>query len=204
MSPLGLAILSGAGLAKDEDTKHVHLTYDVALNETGTGMIDFESLCDELKLPLTKTLATGEVVDNTIHVCVDNNVRPQALVLDHNGGIIDWVAPKDISLVGMDSAEDFNIIDLDSENPITVSVAGGAANGRTIKLDFYVKMASGATEITVRPEDFGGYFYIEADTLYRNQDGKDMAATLTFPRAKVSSNFTLNSAPTGNNLKIAC
>ena len=59
-------------------------------------------------------------------------------------------------------------------------------------------MTTGATEITVAPDDFGGYFYVEADTLYRNQDGKDMAATITFPKVKIQSGFTLTMAPNGD------
>ena len=59
-------------------------------------------------------------------------------------------------------------------------------------------MGSEATEITIGPDDFGGYFYVEADTLYRNQDGKDMAATLTFPKVKIQSGFTLTMAANGD------
>ena len=59
-------------------------------------------------------------------------------------------------------------------------------------------MTDGATEITVAPDDFGGYFYVEADTLYRNQDGKDMAATITFPKVKIQSGFTLTMAANGD------
>ena len=50
----------------------------------------------------------------------------------------------------------------------------------------------------VTTDDFGGNFYVEADTLYRNQNGQDMAATLTFPKAKIQSGFTLSMSPTGD------
>ena len=65
----------------------------------------------------------------------------------------------------------------------------------TVKLDFCIRMTTDATEISVDSQDFGGFFYVEADTLYRNQDGKDMAATSAFPRVKVRSGFTLAMAP---------
>ena len=60
-------------------------------------------------------------------------------------------------------------------------------------------MKAGATEVTIAPEDFGGYFYVEADTLFRREDsGQDMAATLTFPRVKVQSGFTFTMAASGD------
>ena len=63
----------------------------------------------------------------------------------------------------------------------------------------YVGLQSGATEITIEPGNFGGYFDVEADTLYRREDtGEDMAATLTFPRVKVQSAFTFTMAASGD------
>ena len=70
--------------------------------------------------------------------------------------------------------------------------------GDTVKLDFYVVMTTGATQITIEPNSFGGYFYVEADTLYRNEDGKDMAATLTYPKVKINSAFTITMAANGD------
>ena len=46
---------------------------------------------------------------------------------------------------------------------------------------------------------FGGYFYVEASTLFRDQNtGVDMPAELTFPNVKIQSNFTFNMASTGD------
>ena len=184
MSPLGLAVLTGAGLAEDADVKHVHVTYDVAINDEGNGVITAEKLAAELGMPK----------NSTIEVCNDTELKPYATILDGNGAVVGWA--DDIELSGTNSTTLNNIIEVASEKPLNVKSTLGA--GKTIKLDFYVRMTTGATEITVAPDDFGGYFYVEADTLYRNQDGKDMAATITFPKVKIQSGFTLTMAPNGD------
>lgn len=184
MSPLGLAVLTGAGFAKEDGVKHIHTTFDVSLNGEGVGSITSEALAGELGLSANAVIA----------VCNDTQLRPYATVLDQNGAVVDWIDTVELSGKASETLE--NIIDVDAENPLVVTAV--AAANKTIKLDFYVRMTTGATEITIAPGDFGGFFYVEADTLYRNQDGKDMAATLTFPRVKVQSGFTLSMAPTGD------
>ena len=184
MSPLGLAVLTGAGLSEDIDVKHIHVTYDVAIGNDGNGEITAEKLAAEL----------GLSKDSTIEVCNDTALKPYATILDGNGAVVGWA--DDIELSGTNSTTLNNIIEVASEKPLNVKSTLGA--GKTIKLDFYVRMTDGATEITVAPDDFGGYFYVEADTLYRNQDGKDMAATITFPKVKIQSGFTLTMAPNGD------
>ena len=184
MSPLGLAVLTGAGLSEDADIKHIHVTYDVAIDNEGNGKITVEQLAAELGLPK----------DSTIEVCNDTELKPYATILDGNGAVVGWA--DDIELSGTNSTTLNNIIEVASEKPLNVKSILGT--GKTIKLDFYVRMTTGATEITVAPDDFGGYFYVEADTLYRNQDGKDMAATITFPKVKIQSGFTLTMAPNGD------
>ena len=76
MSPLGLAVLTGAGLAEDADVKHIHVTYDVAIGNDGNGEITAEKLAAEL----------GLSKDSTIEVCNDAELKPYATILDGNGG----------------------------------------------------------------------------------------------------------------------
>jgi len=192
MSPLGLAVLTGAGFAAEDAVKHVHMTYDLALDANGAANITIEDFAREL----------GVSKNDTVKVCDDQPdenghvLRPYATVLDGNGAIVDWVDADDITFSGTADTGIENAYAVSTNKPLTVTVANGA--GKTIKLDFYVYMTTGATEITIKPDDFGGNFYVEADTLYRNQDGKDMAATLTFPKVKIQSGFTLSMAPTGD------
>ena len=60
-------------------------------------------------------------------------------------------------------------------------------------------MSTGVTEVEIKPEDFGGYFYVEAQTLFRREDdGQDMAAEIILPRVKVQSGFTFSMASSGD------
>ena len=69
-----------------------------------------------------------------------------------------------------------------------------------IMVDYYVlKDAANVTELQIDAEKFAGYFYVEADTLFRAQkDGKDYPANITLPNVKIQSNWTFSMASTGD------
>ena len=67
-----------------------------------------------------------------------------------------------------------------------------------VLVDYYVKKTSGASEITITPDKFGGYYYLEASTLFRNTDGVDMPAEFVIPNCKIQSNFTFTMASSGD------
>lgn len=57
----------------------------------------------------------------------------------------------------------------------------------------------GVDEIQIDAENFAGYFYVEADTLFRRQsDGADLPCNITLPNVKIQSNFTFSMASTGD------
>ena len=78
--------------------------------------------------------------------------------------------------------------------------ASGQLTGpQTVMFDFYVKVATGAVEMTIEPDKFGGFYYLEASTLFRRQDnGQDMAAAFVIPKVKIQSNFTFSMASSGD------
>ena len=185
MSPLGLSMLTSAGLVDASATTpiHVHTTIDTIVGTAGKATVTITDLIEELGLP---------VDTSTVNICADTNIKPYATVLDHNGSIVDW-----IDTVTLGGTPTLGLVAVTAEAPAEFTVATSYA-GKTIKLDFYVVMTSGATQITIEPNAFGGYFYVEADTLYRNEDGKDMAATLTYPKVKINSAFTITMAANGD------
>lgn len=74
-----------------------------------------------------------------------------------------------------------------------------ATANSTVFVDFYVAKTTGVTEITITPDKFAGYYYIEADTLFRRQnDGKDLPAQIIIPNAKIQTNFTFAMSPSGD------
>lgn len=196
MSPMGLAVLTGAGLinADKDNTVHVHVTIDANVN-AGVATIDYDTLADEI----------GIRDGSDILICADENTKVYGTLIDGSGSGYDWYDTVVIKTPTKESKGD--VVKITNTAPLVLNInkiestetkVDESING-TVKFDFYVALQSGATEITIEPGDFGGYFYVEADTLYRREDtGEDMAATLTFPRVKVQSAFTFTMAASGD------
>ena len=66
-------------------------------------------------------------------------------------------------------------------------------------VDYYVKAETGVKQIDIEAGKFGGSYYLEASTLFRDQaTGDDYAAEFIIPNCKVQSNFTFTMAPSGD------
>ena len=159
LSPVGFAILSGAGLfgGKGETgTVHVHAT---SMAQSIDGVID---------------LSSSLVGEETL--CAEAPV----FVLPMEGD--DFSGAPVTGVVGED-------------NKITAE----GTDGRVF-VDFYVtKNAAAVSELQIDAENFAGFYYVEADCLFRRAaDGVDMPAELTLPKVKIQSNFTFNMAATGD------
>ena len=72
--------------------------------------------------------------------------------------------------------------------------------GTTVMVDYYIlKSGTTVSELIIDAENFAGYYYVEADTLFKRQgDGGNMPANLTLPNVKIQSNFTFSMAATGD------
>ena len=190
ISPMGLAVLSGAGLinADENNERHVHITLDKNVNSSGIVTVSLNDLLDELGLSST------EFVE--LDVCNTADVPAYATVIDGSGAGVAFI--PEVALSGTESTKYEGAIKVDDTHNASFQVDQKYA-GKTIKLDFYVIMYSSVIEVTIAPEDFGGYFYIEAQTLFRREDtGKDMAAEIIIPKAKVQSGFTFTMAASGD------
>ena len=188
ISPMGLAVLSGAGLMRpDKDNvSHVHVTYDVQVNGVGEAKITLENLKEE----------TGLEDAEAFDVCKATVVPAYATVLDGSGAGIEFIA--EVEITGTDSTRFDQAFDVSKDVPVVFKVDAKHAY-KTIKLDFYLFMSTGVTEVEIKPQDFGGFFYVEAQTLFRREDtGKDMAAEIILPKVKIQSGFTFSMAASGD------
>ena len=169
ISPIGLSVLTGAGLIKNEtETVHVHMTTNALIDNSGE--IKLTDAVAGAKLSEEAPLFVMELVDGSL-----------------TGEMI-----KDISV---------------SKNTATTEGAAGevvlksaATKNKTVMVDYYVEKASAnVSEIQIDAANFAGYYYVEADTLFRRQsDGVDMPANITLPNVKIQSNFTFTMASTGD------
>lgn len=193
ISPMGLAVLSGAGLytASAGEPKHVHIVMNRTTDASGNAVVKLADLQE----------ATGLNGTEKFYVCKTSDVPAYATVIDGSGAGIDWIENITITgtaAEGSGDPKDTIIVDKTADNVATFS-CGEANKDKAIVLDFYVVMNNGVSEITIQPGDFGGYFYIEAQTLFRREDsGLDMAAELILPKVKVQSGFTFSMASTGD------
>lgn len=69
---------------------------------------------------------------------------------------------------------------------------------KILLVDYYVAHKSGASQIEITPDKFGGNFYLEASTLFRDTNGVDLPAEFIIPNCKVQSNFTFSMASSGD------
>ncbi len=71
-------------------------------------------------------------------------------------------------------------------------------NGSVVLVDYYVSRDGGAQQIEITPDKFGGNYYLEASTLFRDTNGVDMPAEFIIPNCKIQSNFSFTMASSGD------
>lgn len=211
LSPMALSVLSGAAIeqASAKHVKHIHVSFDslikkVELKEKeAPSEKQYAYVAEASYAKLSEELGIDTRI---ITICDDANVKPYAAVLDHNGSIVNWASKVTVTEkeAKKEIKKDDSIGEAGQEAQDAVFTLTFAPEdttnyeGKAVKLDFYVVLKEKASQITIAPDSFGGYFYVEADTLFRDQDGRDLAATLTFPKVKIQSNFTISMAPNGD------
>ena len=179
ISPVSLSMLSGAGLVKESGKNvHVHVTTAAVMEvANGTGTIDLSEALAEM----------GNVVE------VDAGTDAPLFIIktDDDGSITgDIVTSSSITYANKKltiTAPKWN-----AETTISSSA--------NVLVDYYIiKASEKVSEIQITPYDFAGYYYVEADTLFRSQaEGVDMPANLTFPNVKLQSNFTIALSSSGD------
>ena len=73
-------------------------------------------------------------------------------------------------------------------------------NADSVIVDYYVehKNVGAAKQIEISAESFGGNFYLEASTLFRDTNGSDLPAEFIIPNCKIQSNFNFSMASSGD------
>jgi hypothetical protein len=78
------------------------------------------------------------------------------------------------------------------------SFGTGVTSASTQQYVFNYYVDSKGKQLQVEAGKFAGYYYIEANTLFRDLNGTDHPAQISIPKGKVKSNFTLTMSPTGD------
>ena len=191
ISPESFSILSGAGLidADTTDKIYVHATEQI---EIKNGVITLD------KVPSNK----GDlyIMVMTENGSIDTNILPMKIgttLINKTMKVL-----NDSSVEGTDVIADwvatYNEDDRHKELGL-FEVRPTLANGDVVYVDYYVEADSGVKQINIEASKFGGSYYLEASTLFRDQaTGEDYPAEFVIPSCKVQSNFTFTMAHTGD------
>ena len=171
ISPAGFMILSGAGLIDAVEKPIMVHTTEQTDEVVVTGSEEAGITKVEITLKEAPYDANGE---DFIYV-----------MLMENGEVVtepyipETVEGKKITLKNTDDLQKFH-------------------EGCVVLVDYYVKRTSGAQQIEITPDKFGGNYYLEASTLFRDTNGVDMPAEFIIPNCKIQSNFNFTMASSGD------
>ena len=210
ISPAGFMILSGAGLIDgSEKPIQVHTMETIGVSDTDKVVIT--SSGDNIsEIKITLSHKPYGLLDTKENYCYVMAVK--------NGEVI---TEPYIPAKTEDDNEDYADTDPDEEYTITLTtnapiptIGSGAddtdlddyeANDLNwfndedaILVDYYMTKTGGAMQIDITPDKFGGNYYLEASTLFRNTDGVDLPAEFIIPNCKIQSNFTFTMASSGD------
>lgn len=195
ISPAGFMILSGAGLidATESEPIMVHTTEQIAgANKANDKIVVANG--DE-----GEGIEAGDVLITLSNVPHFNPNEDFIYVMTLKNGEVDSEPYIPSLVVGNQIVLQPSFAGGKRKNDLTAMKADLAAELDVVVLvDYYTEKTGGASEITITPDKFGGYYYLEASTLFRNTDGVDMPAEFIIPNCKIQSNFTFTMASSGD------
>ena len=209
ISPAGFSILTGAGLIDAKDKPVIMHTTEqtdkVSVNSTGNTPFVEITLS---KKPYVKTMSTPITGGDPVQLNPKEDYV-YIMVLDEHGEVKSepYIASEIASEIeegsGSNSATIWKVRvygtdAAHSDNETRINDLTEFTDGCVVLVDYYVEYTSGAFQVDITPDKFGGNFYLEASTLFRDTNGVDMPAEFVIPNCKVQSNFTFTMASSGD------
>lgn len=215
MSPLSFHMLSGAGVVKgsdDADGKkiYVHQTYDLVVEGTEGAyyaVLDGDirngaQLVASIEAPIYATtldsagaqkLSLSAITADEIFIVGEE--RDTGVDIDAKGVIKNG----ENALAANDKIKFMLTYEAPNNDTTGQYTEGDIKAGDTVRIDCYAVYGATAQELQIDAETFGGYYYIEASTLFRDEaTGQDFPAEFIIPRGKIQSNFTFTMANSGD------
>ena len=210
ISPAGFMILSGAGLITAGDTVNgevktlkVHTTEQtdlVRVLEDNT----VEITVSELPYFLWKNDKDKLVSSSEAEMKTDDSLAiDQAedyiyvMVLDNGEVSTEPFIPTHIKKAVENEQEVYKLV-LNNKDSNKDDIEKHFEDRSVVLIDYYVEKKEGAQQIDITPDKFGGNYYLEASTLFRDTNGVDMPAEFIIPNCKIQSNFTFTMASSGD------
>ena len=208
ISPAGFMILSGAGLIEGTSTSKIPVHVAETTNEV---YVDKETA--ETAYIITKeALSANKSADIYVMIMKDGEITSEPFLGTKCTKAPDSVYNDDTEttkktkvaaavtegrLIQIKAIEDTepNIKDKQAYTPTDVK---SFKDGSVVMVDYYTDKGEGAQQIDITPDKFGGNYYLEASTLFRDTNGVDMPAEFIIPNCKIQSNFTFTMASSGD------
>lgn len=203
ISPEGFMILSGAGLVEPTADKpvyqHVMETTDDIVKVTAETAATLEA--DEGDVIVYVKYAPylpNDKADNYAYVMIAENGEPvsEPIIPAHTGAVATPNAEGKYPMVIKKAAiaaywEKAKIAEK-YENKVAME------NIESVIVDYYVEKTSGVKQIEITPDKFGGSYYLEASTLWRDTDGVDYPAEFIIPNCRIQSSFNFSMSGSGD------
>ena len=200
ISPAGFMILSGAGLVEGTDSGDkikVHTTEQtdevIITKDQSTGNITGVDV-------VLKQLPYGiEKEEDIVYVMLLNNgevVTEPYIPVASAPVLVKKVDKEWVNATSEADATGYKISLKGTDDLSEFAVTTG--EDVVVLVDYYVEKGAGTYQIDITPDKFGGNYYLEASTLFRNTDGVDMPAEFIIPNCKIQSNFTFTMASSGD------
>ena len=207
ISPEGFMILSGAGLIEGSKDKpiyqHVTETVDGSKITKGVGTLTIR-LSQKPYLPIMSENTVG-IEGNYAYVMLVKNgeIVSEPYIPTHGDleEMVDAVTGEAYYLLNVENHDIYDTLNVeDGDNQYQADEMIGTAGAfDSAIVDYYVEHKdSNAMQIEITADKFGGNYYLEASTLFRDQNGVDMPAEFIIPNCKIQSNFTFTVASSGD------
>lgn len=206
ISPAGFSILTGAGLIDAKDKPVImHTTEQTDKVEKIDDYVEITLS----KKPYVKTVE-GVIVNDNVVALNPKEDYIYIMVLDDHGEVKSepYIASElaseiDGTQTGSNNAKVWKVRvhgtdEGHSDDSRRINDLSEFTEGCVVLVDYYVEYTSGAFQVDITPDKFGGNFYLEASTLFRDTNGVDMPAEFVIPNCKVQSNFTFTMASSGD------
>ena len=191
ISAEGFMILSGAGLIEATEAKPIYqhiieTTDDFKVTDNGV-----QVLVDK------KPYLPADKKDNFAYIMAMANGEPitEPFIPEHVEAIEDEKTGKFILNI---LPEHVNYVNAEGDAYTATELADIFGKVDQVLIDYYTEKTTGARQIEITPDKFGGNYYLEASTLFRDTNGVDMPAEFVIPNCKIQSNFTFTMASTGD------
>lgn len=186
ISPIGLSILTGAGLTEASTSTTIKQHVNEVISKQNDSFYVSQKPYELDNEPTIYVMAlndNGEVVSEPYLFYRDNSQTEGNI--DEYGYKILLAEGKTFNKRIYEGKTNEKIISLSDAN--------------TVLVDYYTEVHNNGFEVNISPDKFGGTFYLEASTLWRDQaTGKDLPAEFIIPSCRIQSNFSFSMSASGD------